>query len=283
MENETATIAPTEAPVATTPAGYGTPEQAEPAQPISGEPDAPEPEERPEETFETWMAQTEADDFKWKDDWKRHTEETHSKGWQAAQEYMEPRLEQVRQAQEAGQTLYKQANEGFRLLHSRLQKLVEDGNVDEDALDRVLRSNDTAWKALESIGKQAQEAVLDRTAPQLKALGGIEAADYIFRRAAEITGQATLHAKFAPRNEAVKAGKEDPAKVIEDFIRAVMEVGVKQGKAATAEAVKAQAREKAGPGTGAGTAAGGRPTPAQYAAATSEQRREWREKGIDPQ
>ena len=50
---------------------------------------------------------------------------------------------------------------------------------------------------------------------------------------------------------------------------------------ATVEKMKAMTRSTEGPNTAHGTAGGGRPTIEQYKSATPEQRKKWRENGVE--
>src|SRR3990167_2315860 len=250
MVDETATITAPETPAAA-PAGYGAPAEEPAAQPTGTDEGATPAEverpEAPEETFETWLAQTDAEDFKWKDDYRKHVEEVHAKGWQAARQQFDPQVKAIHQAQERGHQLYTKANEGFSLFMGRLDQLEAQGALDSCTVEKLWNSDAALSQSLRGIGDLFVKAAVDKAAPVQFFAGGIEAANFFFEKAAEITGQASLHSKFAARNDAVKEGREEPAKVAEDFLRAVMEAGIRQGKKVAAEAKIAETRKDAGP------------------------------------
>ena len=151
---------------------------------------------------------------------------------------------------------------------------------------------------MEAIGEEAQKTaatngVKDQSGNLLvpgfqqgQVIGRFEAADYFISEGAKVLGKPSLAAKFSPRVEAAKANKDTGEAIVKDFLTEVKQIGyeagLKDGAKGITEQAKLEERKGQGPPKPAGTSSSGRPSPQEYAAATREQRSEWREKGIEP-
>ena len=135
--------------------------------------------------------------------------------------------------------------------------------------------------------------------PTVKALGGAH------KLAAQTEGakwalttlagdDRVLAGEFSDRVDDIAAeGIESDPNFVQEFVTKLTASAVEKAVApkdaeirklkASIEKIKAESRAGEGPNTAPGQAGGGRPTVAQYTAATSEQRKKWREEGVEVQ
>ena len=269
LETETAAPAGTvteEAP----PASFG--DEVAAAAPETETPAAP-----PEEVKETWDVlheRIQADEAL-KPEYDAHLEqvrkESRSEGRKEVQERMQRAYANYNAAAQA-------AASGVGEIWKVIQKAAKDGMVDTETVVEALQAQPDAWKAINGLSHIA--GTFDGAKRFIGLLAGEEK---------------KLAAEFAGRVDAVAQQLETAESLVADFREALVadaekkaeergyKRGLKEGRSSEAEALKATERKSAGPGaTGGKGAAGGRPTLAEYAAATSEQRAEWRAKGIEP-
>ena len=228
---------------------------------------APEPQPSPEpsaaevtptqeaepETFDIWLAQTQAEDFRHKKDWETYVQERKGEGWQEAITHLKPQVEYWQQETTRTAELYQQANDGFRTMHGRLLKLAEEGIVDEEHLGQVLRSVPNAWAALQGIGAAAHKQALDQGVQQGSFDGGWAAMEFFIDEGAKAAGKPALHAKLAQRVAAGRLGQETPLNIVKEFVEEVrqagFQAGLKEGRSGATEAEKATSRPGQGPST----------------------------------
>ena len=172
------------------------------------------------------------------------------------------------------------ATNAWNTLSGRLQKAIDEG-ISEDALERVLRSTPGAWEALEkhaaAVSQQTQSSgqlegrwgEVHNTITRFANLAGLPDLALQFR--SRVTAWEHVEPQMKEFFQALSAGIEDKG-----YRRGLKEKGKVEN-----EAAKAQGRDGTGPNMSSGKT-GGRPTVAQYNAATPEQRHKWAQEGVEP-
>jgi len=177
-----------------------------------------------------------------------------------------------------------QAKNVAQALIGRLNKAARDGQLDADAVDNLLTDHQQSIAGLNRI-----------IGDELKDEGRVDGYRTFVREVANHLSDQQLETEFTNRIALALRGVKDD-KLVADFVtritqkaeKAARDKGFGEGRAAEAKAqaekAKVETRATEGPNTAPSQAGGGRrPTVAEYSAATSEQRKKWRDEGVEVQ
>lgn len=228
-----------------------------------------EPEPTPTEEVKPWASISDPFDLLELEDLKPHLERREAR--------IENRIKGEYQGQFEEATKSWQSTEAHKQLagiYGNILQKLEDADIDGSAklIDRL---------------EAAVEPLTETYKNALRSEGGTRAGNQFWREML-----ATVDAKSQDKLEDFAANpKRSWGDVMKHYAEVVGEArynagfgeGKKAGEKAAAEKAKAEGRAGEGPNTAPAQAGGGRPTLAQYTSATPEQRKKWRDEGVEVQ
>lgn len=270
------TTAPVESAPADTAAPPSSPPLGEIVQPSEETPELPQeggedtaadtPADEPDD-WEAFRAKHfDAEDSPYKANFDQFLSEKADEQFQRAVDWLKPQYEQLAEADkrvQEGNSLYKTANEGFRLLMGRIQKAADEIGLDEDGLTRVLGSNPVAWDALNKMADTALQTKYEEGQRQGAAMQAVQDIQAAIENGSKLAGKPSLISKFAPDLAAARRGEKQLGEVWNAWLTAAFQAKYEAGlasrdKAAT-ESSKVEARAGQKPPQGVGATAGASP------------------------
>lgn len=213
------------------------------------------------ETFSTWREKhLDAEDFPHKADYEAYLEEVRAEGWSTAREELSGRVAQAEASIKRNEQLFTTANQGFRLVAGRLDKLMQDGALSEESLASVLQSVPDAWKALNAITEENQKGVSDSAKQEGFYMGTRRMGDLLLDRIMKQAGRPALAKQFTERHRKLDGSPESVDKFWNDALtaahKAAYEAGIEAGRKGQAEADKTTERAGQRPVQSAGVGGG---------------------------
>ena len=230
--------APTEEKVASTPEATpeATPEVTEPT-PEKGEVAATE--ETAEATAEATEAvitaepfdptQYDADHAPHRESFGKFREEEQAKGWAQARESFTGEFTAQKERSDGLTRLYEGATQAYKTTLGRLNKALQAGQVDQDALTEVFQDPNFT-RATQAIGEEAQKHAHDQGVAEGRGVGANSAMEGVVAIGARVLGRQSLAQEFIPKIQSART-QEDAVSMIESFVKSVKDIGYQQGLA----------------------------------------------------
>lgn len=202
-----------------------------------------------------WLAEIDAEDFPHKEALARRLDSAGEKGWKAAEEYLQPQIQQVQQTERQRVEAYTEATAAFSTLSGRLRTMQEQGLISDDAI----ANNPKVWASLQSIGEEAQSRAANAGYTQGRFYEAQAAGMAVYGDLLKEAGKPSAMAKLTPLFQNAKnsgdlqaAHKAAMTAVKAAFASQLIPLGRKGG----AEEEKVKQRTGQRPAQGVGAAAG---------------------------
>lgn len=249
-------------------AALGTDASPEQTEVISEEAASQEPK-----SYEDWLTESLSSNEEWKTAHEASQEKLRRDSFNEVNSRLKPLLERHAQYEQEKVRWSQAAYQGIQGLTQRIEQLMEDGSFNKDTVRAAYQEH------LGNLSGLTQLA-LENNRPAMRQEGINQTVAFLVDQALG-AGTKTAKKHHELLNEKARPLSDVFEEILAD-VRAPLEAKIKSLEAKM-EGLGIQSRRGQGPNmAGSAGGGGGRPTPAQYAAASSEQRREWREKGIEP-
>ena len=261
--------APTEEKVVSTPEATPevTPEVTAPT-PEKGE--AAAAEETAEATAEATEAvvtaepfdptQYETDDSPHRESFGKFREEEQAKGWAQARESFTGEFTAQKERADGLTRLYEGATQAYKTTLGRLNKALQAGQVDQDALTEVFQDPNFT-RATQAIGEEAQKGAHAKGVAEGRGVGANSAMEGVVAIGARALGRQSLAQEFIPKIQSART-QEDAVAMIESFVKKIDDIGYQRGladdRSGTKHADDLTKRKGEKPAQQVGSTAGGR-------------------------
>ena len=212
------------------------------------------------ESLTSILESYEADDSPHREAFQQWRQEEQGKGWAEARESFTTQLTEQQERSDTSSRLYEGATQAYKTTMGRLDKALQGGQVDREALNEVFQDPNFA-RATEAIGKEAQKGARDQGVAEGRSIGANSAMEGMVAIGAKVLGRQSLAKEYIPKIAAAKT-QEEAVAMIEGFVKSVKDIGYQQGltdgKSGTQHADDIATRKGEKPAQSVGSTAGGK-------------------------